>query len=73
MRIELDLLVSSFDTADRKTMKSLHTNPECQQLNVTPVLSALNYIFFSMLYLCSALSASSVRIYTKSYIKGIFK
>lgn len=46
MRIEFDLLVSSFDTADRKTMKSLHTNPECQQLNVTPVLSALNYIYF---------------------------
>lgn len=55
----MDLLVSSFDTADRKTMKSLHTNPECQQLNVTPVLSALNYFFFYVVSLFGVVSLFS--------------
>lgn len=56
---ESDSPVSRFDNADRKTMKSLQANPECQQLNATSVLPALNYHIF-LLYLCSTLSASSV-------------
>lgn len=53
-----DSPVSRSDNADRKTMKSLQANPECQPLNATSVLPALNYHIF-LLYLCSALSASA--------------
>lgn len=44
---ESGLPVSRCVNADRKTMKSLQANPECQLLNVTPVLPALNHhVFF---------------------------
>ena len=73
--------VSRFDNADRKTMKSLQANPECQLLNATSVLAALNYHILSVVSLlnivglfCQSLyeGGNNTGISAASYLNGIY-
>lgn len=71
---ESDLPVSRFDNADRKTMKSLRANPECQLLNATSVSSCIKLSYFSVVSLFNIVSLFCLSLYgeiTPGFAQGL--